>query len=115
MTYKRLSEVNEDDYGRSVTFPRPASYDSGRRSFTGKLIRVSKQPNPMGRAEYTIVIDYGGPAYLRDSETFGPLPGNYPIDVRHLWREREPETHMIKAPCNAIPARGNNPFIPPTT
>lgn len=115
MTNKRLSEVNEDDYGRSVTFPRPASYDSGRRSFTGKLICVTKLSNSMGRTDYTIVIEYGGPAYLRDSETFGPLPGNYPIDVRHTWREREPETHMIKAPSNAPPARSNNPFIPPTT
>ena len=115
MTNKTLREVTPDDYGRSVSFPRPASYDGGRRVFTGKLIRVTRQLNSMGRAEYMLMIEYGGPSYNRDCEQHGPLPGNFPIEVRHLWRDKEPGTTVLRIKPNRTPPtrRRPNPFISP--
>jgi len=116
MTQKQLSEVTDDDIGHAVTVPRPASYNGGRRNFTGKLISFTRRPNPMGRAEYLLTLEYGGPSYNRDREQFGPLPGNYPIQVRHLWRDKEPGTTTIRLSRKPPTAqRRANPFSPPQT
>ena len=116
MSVKRLSEVTEDDIGHAATIPRPASYDSGRRKFTGKLVDITRRRNAMGRAEYLLTLEYGGPSYNRDREQFGPLPGNYPIEVRHLWRDTEPGvTAMRLSRKPPTTQRRANPFTPPHT
>lgn len=117
MTKKVLREVTPDDYGRSVSLPRPASYDGGKRVFIGKLISVTRQTNTLGQAEYTLLLEYGGPSYAPDREQHGPLRGGYPIEVRHIWRDKEPGVTTFKRqPQRAGQAqRRRNPFIPPAT
>jgi len=88
MTEKKISEITPDDYQHSVSFRRPASAVSTRPRISGRLTSVRGARNHLGQMSYVVMVEHPSRYGIPNHDTFDNLPGNYPLTVGSLWRDK---------------------------
>lgn len=93
MSVKTAGEVTLADVGRFITFRRPADATSLNPSISGRLTAVQRTKRS-GREIVTLSVGSIGGVEMSP---------RHEVDVRHVWRDREPRPDRYNIPMEDAP------------